>query len=240
MTEARDRLALGLDVSSLEEATPLARRLRPWFAVAKVGLELYVSEGPRAVTAMRNLGYDVFADLKLHDIPTTVERAARAAGRLGVRYLNVHAAAGPEVVRAFVDGFLSGAGEAGEPDAVPLGVTVLTSDPDVSAFDDRLRTATGAGCRGVVCSALEVASVKARHPGLVCVVPGTRPEGADHHDQARTATPAEAAAWGADLLVMARVVTRADDPEAAAAAVAREVAAAHPLSVTSRTQKLGY
>lgn len=216
-------LALALDVPDLDTALGLARRLRAHFTVAKVGLELYVAEGPRAVEAMQGLGYEVFADLKLHDIPTTVERAARAAGRLGVRYLNAHAAGGARMLEAFAAGLREGAAERGHADPVPLAVTVLTSDPDASAFDARLALAVDAGCGGVVCSALEVAAVKARHPYLVAVVPGTRPAGADRHDQARSATPAEAAAAGADVLVVGRAVTAAADPETAARAVLDEV-----------------
>lgn len=220
---ARDRLVLGLDVSTYDEAIGLAERLQPWFAVAKVGLELFTAAGPRIVEALRDAGYDVFADLKYHDIPTTVGRAARVAGRLGVKYLNFHAAGGLPMVRAGADGLREGAADGGHREPVPLAVTVLTSDPDASAFDARLATAVEAGCGGVVCSALEVASVKDRHPGLTTVVPGTRPAGSDPHDQARTATPGEAARAGADLLVMARVVVADDDPEAAAGAVTEEV-----------------
>lgn len=221
--EVRDRLVLGLDVPTYDEAIGLAERLGPWFAVAKVGLELFTAAGPRVVEALHGASYEVFADLKYHDIPTTVGRAARAAGRLGVKYLNFHAAGGVEMVRAGADGLREGAVEAGHPDPVPLAVTVLTSDPDAAAFDARLATAVEAGCGGVVCSALEVASVKDRYPDLTTVVPGTRPAGSDRHDQARTATPGEAARAGADLLVMARVVIAADDPEAAARAVTGEV-----------------
>lgn len=219
----RERLALALDVPEIEEAIALARRLRPWFGVAKVGLELFVAEGPRAIAAMRELEYDVFADLKLHDIPTTVARAARAAGGLGVRYLNAHAAGGGEMLTGFAEGFFDGAAAAGTPDPVPLAVTVLTSDPDASAFGDRLDLAVDAGCRGVVCSALEVERVKRRAPEFWTVVPGTRPRGAPLDDQARSTTPGEAAAVGADILVIGRPVTRATDPEAAAAAVFAEV-----------------
>jgi len=222
----RARLALALDLPDLAEALALARRLRPWFGVAKVGLELYVAEGPRAVAAMRDLDFDVFADLKLHDIPTTVARAARAAGRLGVRYLNAHAAGGFDMLTGFSQGFLEGAAAAGTPDPVPIAVTVLTSDPDVTAFGDRLDVAVDAGCRGVVCSALEVPRVKERAPEFFTVVPGTRPAGTSLDDQARSTTPGEAAAVGADLIVLGRPVTRAADPEEAAAAVFAEVSEA--------------
>jgi len=227
MTEAvRGRLALGLDVATPAEALSLADRLAPWFGVAKVGLELFTAAGPPIVEDLRQRGFEVFADLKYHDIPNTVGRAARAAGRLGVRYLNFHAAGGADMLRAGVEGLRAGASDAGHPDPVPLGVTVLTSDADASAFDDRLATAAAAGCGGVVCSALEVPVVKERHPSLVTVVPGTRPAGAETHDQARVATPGDAVRAGADLLVVARVVITAPDPEAAAAAVAEEVTTA--------------
>lgn len=226
MTEPRDRLALALDVPDLDAALDLAGRLRPYFGVAKVGLELYVASGPKAVTAFQDLGYSVFADLKLHDIPTTVERAARIAGGLGVTYLNAHAAGGLDMLRGFAAGFFDGASGAGLPRPVPLAVTVLTSDPDISPFDARLNAAGDAGCLGVVCSALEIARVKAHDGNLIAVVPGTRPRGASLDDQARSATPADAATAGADILVIGRAVTRAKDPEAAAAAVLDEVSTA--------------
>lgn len=223
MSAPKDRLALALDVPTLSEAERLVDRLAPWFGVAKVGLELYVAEGPSAVGAMRERGLAVFADLKLHDIPTTVERAARAAGRLGVNYLNVHAAGGEAMVRAGVEGFAAGAAEAGTVDATLLAVTVLTSDRDGGAFGDRLDVAHWAGCGGVVCSGLEVEAVKGRYPDLAAVVPGTRPVGAAAHDQVRSGTPGDAVRAGADLVVIGRAVTRAADPEAAAAAIAAEV-----------------
>ena len=93
----------------------------PWFGVAKVGLELYSAAGPDAITALADLGFDVFADLKLHDIPTTVGRAARVLGALGARYLNVHAAGGAAMLRAGVEGLREGAAGAGLPEPVPLG-----------------------------------------------------------------------------------------------------------------------
>lgn len=223
MMQARDRLALALDVPTVDEALTLGRRLRPYFGIAKVGLELYLAEGPRIVTLLRQEGYEVFADLKLHDIPTTVERAARVVGRLGARYVNAHAAGGLDMLRGFTAGLRLGASEAGVGEPVPLAVTVLTSEADASAFDARLAAAREAGCGGVVCSALEITRVKSRAPGMLVVVPGTRPVAADRHDQVRTAAPGEAVAKGADVLVIGRVVTRARNPEAAAAGVVAEV-----------------
>jgi orotidine-5'-phosphate decarboxylase len=228
MTEwhpARDRLALALDVDSRGEALAMLDRLRPWFAVAKVGLQLFAGEGPEVLSTIRAEGFDVFADLKLHDIPTTVHNAARLVGVRGARYLTVHACAGRSVLRAGVTGFESGAGEAGHPIPVTLGVTVLSSDAEASAavFDERLATVRAAACPGVVCSALEVARAKQPPPGAFAVCPGTRPAGSVRHDQARVATPGEAIRAGADLLVIGRSVTAADDQQAAAAQIADEV-----------------
>lgn len=226
--DVRDRLALALDLDDLVSATRLAKALRPWFGVAKVGLELYSAHGPDAVGAMGELGYDVFADLKLHDIPNTVNRSASVLGSLGARYLTLHAHGGPAMLRAGVDGLDDGAASAGLPQPVALGVTVLTSDRDAPAhiLPKRVRVAVEAGCRGLVCAAGDVVEAKQYAPRLVAVVPGIRPAGVASHDQARPATPGDAIRSGADLLVIGRAVTQADDPAAAAAAVADEVAAA--------------
>lgn len=224
MHEARARLALALDVPDLAEAEALAGRLAPWFGVAKIGVELATAAGcPRAVETMAALGFDVFCDLKLHDIPTTVERAARVVGSLGARYLTLHAAGGEAMVRAGAEAMREGALAAGYCAPVPLAVTVLTSDPDATAFDARLDVAVAAGCAGVVCSVHELDRVRARDASLVTVVPGIRPGGSSPDDQARAGTPAQAMAAGASLLVIGRAVTRAEDPEAAAFAIAEEV-----------------
>jgi orotidine-5'-phosphate decarboxylase len=222
----RARLAVALDVATLDDAIALARQVGPWIGVAKVGLELFTAEGPSAVTALRGLGFEVFYDAKYHDIPTTVGRASRVAGRMGVRYLNAHAAGGLDMLKAFADNLREGAVEAGHGEPLPLAVTVLTSDADASAFDARLDTAVAAGCAGVVCSALEVGRVRARSPELVAVVPGVRPVGAPTDDQVRSATPGEAAAAGAALVVLGRPVTRSEDPASAAAAIYDDVAGA--------------
>jgi len=111
MTDARDRLALALDVPDLDAATALATSVAPYFGIAKVGLELFSAAGPAAFTRLRALDLHVFADLKLHDIPTTVGRAARVLGGYGLTYLNFHAAGGVEMLRAGVEGLLAGARE---------------------------------------------------------------------------------------------------------------------------------
>ena len=212
----RERLALALDVDDLDAAGKLAARLDPWFGIVKVGLELFVTAGPTAVEALASPQRRVFLDLKLHDIPTTVGRAARVAGHLGVSFLTLHCAGGADMVRAGVEGLAQGADEAGHPPPVALGVTVLTSEPDASAFAARLEVAAAAGCGGVVCSVAEAGRVKAAGP-LLAVVPGIRLPGGSAHDQARVGSPTAAVRAGADLLVVGRAVTASPDPEAAAA-----------------------
>jgi orotidine-5'-phosphate decarboxylase len=225
MDEARSRLAIALDVDDLVEAVRIAREVKPWFGVAKVGLELYSAVGPDAVSAMIDLGYDVFADIKLHDIPTTVGRSATVFGALGVRWLNFHAAGGEAMLRAGVEGLLSGAERAGNVEPCPLAVTVLTSDDTASkdVLRERAELAVSSGCRGVVCAAADIAVIRSVDPKLVCVTPGIRPEGADRNDQGRAATPGAAIGAGADVLVVGRPVTAAADRGAAAAAVHEEV-----------------
>jgi orotidine-5'-phosphate decarboxylase len=221
MTEPR--LALALDVPDLDDAATLAKRLDEWFGVAKIGLELFSAAGPAAIERMQQLGFDVFLDLKLHDIPTTVNRAARVLGRRGVRYCNFHAAGGEAMLRGAVEGLAEGARDASLPAPVALAVTVLTSDPDASTFDTRLGAAIASGCGGVVCSVHEIERVKQAREDFVTVVPGTRLEGGDLHDQARSGTPFEAARLGADVIVIGRSVTQADDPEAVAQRIARGI-----------------
>ena len=224
--EVRARLALALDVDDLVEAIRLVRALSPWFGVAKVGLELYSATGPDAIATMVDQGMAVFADLKLLDIPTTVAKSARVMGTLGVTYLTLHTRAGVDHLRAGVDGLADGAAAVGLPAPTALGVTVLTSEPaDPAALDERLAVAVEAGAGGLVCAASDLAEATRRAPGLIRVVPGIRPAGVGADDQARPATPTEAVVAGADVLVIGRAVTAAADPQAAAAAIAAEVAA---------------
>jgi len=225
----RDRLALALDVEDLPAARALAGRLAPWFGVAKVGLQLFVAEGPSAVRALAADGFSVFLDLKMHDIPTTVGRAARRARAISATYLSVHAAGGEAMVRAAVEGF-GAPGAEGLPERAGgvLAVTVLTSEKDApeSLIADRAELAFACGCAGVVCAASDLAAVRKAAPQLLAVVPGVRLLGSCADDQARVATPAAAAAAGAGLLVIGRTVSGADDPEDAARRVAAEVASA--------------
>lgn len=224
--ELRRRLALALDVDDLVVALRLAHGLAPWFGTMKVGLELFAAAGPDAVTSVAAVGVDVFADLKLHDIPTTVGRAARVLGTLGARYLTLHGAGGPAMLRAGADGLRAGAAEAGLPEPVPLAVTVLTSEPEAGTHVLHQRVTAGleAGCGGFVCAVADLATVRHLAPRAVVVTPGIRPEGSAADDQGRPATPAAALDAGADLLVLGRPITRADAPVEAARALIRGLA----------------
>ncbi len=218
-------IAVALDAPDLETAARWAGLVTPHVSTVKVGLELYLRYGPGIVASIRGAsGVQIFLDLKLHDIPATVAGAARAVARLRPNLLTVHAAGGPEVVRAAVEA---------APDTTVAAVTVLTSlsDADLarigmgSSLNDAVRRlavlAVGAGARGLVCSPREVAAVRAEvGPGVTLITPGVRPAGSAAYDQARTATPEEALRAGADLLVIGRPITGAPDPGAAAAAIA--------------------
>lgn len=218
----RRRLALALDVDDLVEAHRLAAALRPWFGVAKVGLELFSADGPDAISALRDLGYQVFLDLKLFDIPTTVHRSTRVLGSLGVEYLTLHALGGVDMLRAGVEGLNEGAERAGLPAPTALAVTVLTSDDTAPPHivPNRVRVALEGECGGLVLAAADLQIARELAPRLKRIVPGIRLPGGQRHDQARAATPQEAIANGADLLVIGRAVTKAEDPAAAAASIA--------------------
>jgi orotidine-5'-phosphate decarboxylase len=218
-------VAVALDAPDLESAARWAALVTPHVSTVKIGLELYLRYGPDVVASIRGAsGVHVFLDLKLHDIPATVAGAAKAVSRLRPEFLTVHAAGGPSVVRAAVEG---------APGTCVAAVTVLTSmgaedlarvgvPGSVSDAVRRLSVmAVEAGARGLVCSPQEVAAVRAEvGPDVTLITPGVRPSGSGVDDQARVATPVEAIRSGADLLVIGRPITRASDPGAAAAAIA--------------------
>jgi orotidine-5'-phosphate decarboxylase len=221
----RERLCAALDFGAWAAAEEFARAVSPEVGLLKVGLELFAAEGPAVVRRAAGLGRPVFLDLKLHDIPNTVEGAARSAAACGAALLTVHASGGAEMIRAAV----RGAG----PGVRVLAVTVLTSlddaalarvglaGPAQSAVLRLAELALDAGAHGVVCSPLEVAAVRgALGPGPLLVVPGVRPAGAARGDQARVATPREAVRAGADVLVIGRPLRDAADPAGAARAIA--------------------
>jgi len=217
--DVRSKLAVALDVDDLVLATRIGKELLPYFGVAKVGLELFSAAGTDAVVTMAEMGYKVFLDLKLHDIPTTVRKTARVLGAVGASYLTLHAFGGVSMLRGGVEGLRDGAAAAGLDAPVALAVTILTSDSGAPPhiLGNRVRAALEGGCGGVVCAAGDVREAKQLAPRLLAVTPGIRPAGADANDQARTSTPQAALDAGADLLVIGRVVTEADDRSAAAA-----------------------
>ncbi|HEX4337700.1 MAG TPA: orotidine-5'-phosphate decarboxylase [Polyangiaceae bacterium] len=231
---ARQRLAFPLDYPDLATARRGAELVRESAGVLKVGLELFVREGPPAVALGAELGCDVFLDLKLHDIPATVDGAVASAAALGVRYLTIHAGGGPRMVEAAVRRAATD-----NPALVILAVTVLTSLDDadlgkmgipLSASDHALGLALAAreaGAAGFVCSPSEVKRMRqAFGPDVVLVIPGIRPAGASVGDQKRTGTPREAIQDGADVLVVGRPIRDAQDPAAAARAIVEEIAEA--------------
>lgn len=223
--ELRSKLCVALDVDDLVEAGRLGRELRPWFGAAKVGLELYTAAGADAIGSLIEMGYDVFLDLKMYDIPTTVEKASRVLGALGVTYATYHAQGGLDVLKAGADGLREGAANAGLPEPKPLAITVLTSDSGAPEhiMPKRVLTAVEAGMAGLVCSVDDVKEASHYAPRLLTVTPGIRPEGTDSHDQARVATPKTAIEAGSDLLVIGRAVTLADDRAAAAESIIESI-----------------
>jgi orotidine-5'-phosphate decarboxylase len=235
---ARDQIALAVDLP-LAEGLLAWERVAPHIGVAKVGLSLFVEHGPAAVDAFLNRGAKVFLDLKLHDIPNTVELAATRAGALGVSYLTIHASGGAAMVKAAVQGAAAGALKAGFSPPIVLAVTVLTSMSDSALAEVGVkstaavqaeslgRLAVSAGAGGLVCSARETARLRSiLGPSVVLCTPGIRPRGADLNDQARTETPRTAIESGANLLVIGRPITGAVDMAVAAKAIETEVASA--------------
>ncbi|WP_405151803.1 orotidine-5'-phosphate decarboxylase [Sphaerisporangium sp. NBC_01403] len=221
-------IAVALDAPDLETAARWAALVTPHVSTVKVGLELYLRYGPDVIASVRGAtGIQVFLDLKLHDIPNTVAGAARAVARLKPAILTVHAAGGRAMIQAAVES---------APNTVIAAVTALTSlsEADLERIgvrgpaSDAVRRlaveAVGAGAQALVCSPREVAAVRAEvGPGITLITPGVRPAGSDTQDQARVATPEQAIADGADLLVIGRPITGAADPGAAAAGIAAAI-----------------
>ncbi|MDX6217710.1 MAG: orotidine-5-phosphate decarboxylase [Frankiales bacterium] len=230
---SRAPIAVALDAPDLETAARWAQAVTPHVAVVKVGLELFCRTGPAVVDTVRGgSGVDLFLDLKLHDIPNTVAGAAKAVAGLKPTYLTVHASGGRDMVRAAVDA---------APGVTIAAVTILTSlseavlaevglqGPSLDAVRRLAALAVEAGAGALVCSPQEVAAVRAEvGPGITLITPGVRPAGADVQDQARVATPEQALADGADLLVIGRPITGAPDPGVAAAAIAASLTSRAP------------
>jgi len=216
------RIIVALDVPEADAALALAARLDPKLCRVKVGKELFVAAGPAVVARLQERGFEVFLDLKFHDIPNTVAGACRAAAKLGVWMMNVHASGGAAMMRAARDAV---AGVARPP--LLIGVTILTSlaDDELAqvgfaggAADnvERLaRLARASGLDGVVCSAEEAQALRrATGDDFVLVTPGIRLATDARGDQARVVTPREAVRLGSDYLVIGRPITGAADPAA--------------------------
>lgn len=225
-------LILVLDAPSLRDVAPVLNRLRGRVRWTKIGLEMFTACGPDCVREVADSGFDVFLDLKLHDIPNTVARAVESAARLPIKMLTLHAAGGRDMMRRAVK-----ARDQFAPHLLLLGVTVLTSlaendlheigvDAPPEAQVVRLaRLAVECGLGGLVCSPLEIAPLRAQLPPSVKLIsPGIRPAGVGSgDDQARVMTPAEAARAGANFIVVGRPIFKATDPAAAAATILAEL-----------------
>jgi orotidine-5'-phosphate decarboxylase len=232
--DARRRLAFALDYPTLDAARGGVEQVHESAGVLKVGLELFVKEGPSAVRLADGLDCDVFLDLKLHDIPATVDRAVGTAAQLGVQFLTVHASGGPAMVEAAARrADKEGTG------LTLLAVTVLTSldeaDLRATGVDAapavqvlRLaRLALEAGAPGLVCSMHEVGALRAAlGPEPILVTPGIRPAAGGTADQKRVGTPTDAIQAGSSVLVVGRPIRDADNPGAAARAILDEIARA--------------
>ena len=222
----RDRLALVLDFPDLASAQAALAPVGDYVRTVKVGYELFFAAGPAAVTTFADAGYDVFADLKLHDIPNTVANGARSVARLGAKYVTVHTPGGEAMVRAAVEGLAQGAAEVGLTNPCALGVTVLTSETTAPPAEVERRMTIGrdGGCGGFICAGAEIATAHRVAPGLITYIPGIRLAGADVNDQGRPTTPGDAIRAGATILGIGRTVTAAADPVAEMQRVYDEVA----------------
>lgn len=217
MKEKRPIIALDFasreEVKSFLEQFPSQEKL-----YVKVGMELYYAEGPNIIAYLKGCGHSIFLDLKLHDIPNTVEAAMRVLAGMGVDMTNVHVAGGVEMMQAAKRGLGT--------KAVLIAVTQLTSTSEEQLRNDQniqtslqeavlhyAKKAAQAGLDGVVCSAQEVAMIKqATEQDFICLTPGIRPIGSDVGDQKRVMTPADAARIGSNYIVVGRPITKAENP----------------------------
>jgi orotidine-5'-phosphate decarboxylase len=211
-------IVVALDVSDIDRAETLARSLEGRVGMFKIGLELFAAHGPAAVLRLRDYG-PIFLDLKLHDIPNTVERAARNCARMGVAMISVHALGGEAMMRAAVRGAAQGSAGTDSPAPLVAGVTVLSSlsGEELASSASLAFEAKASGAGAVVVSGEDVRVVReVVGDAFVVVVPGIRPAGSNGHDQVRILTPEEALEAGADYLVIGRAIT--DSPDLAATA----------------------
>ena len=225
----KNPIIAALDVPTAEEALNLAQQIAPVVGAFKIGSELFTSAGPDIVKRVRATGAEVFLDLKFHDIPNTVAKAIASATRLDVQMLTIHTSGGLEMMRAAEKSAQETAKQAGLQCPLVLGVTVLTSSNDATLAEIGCKAdtekqvsqlgqlAVKAGLRGLVCSPLEISSLrKILPPQIQLVTPGIRTGAEKSDDQRRTLTPKEALDAGANWLVIGRPITAAENPRAAA------------------------
>ena len=224
-------LILALDCETADEAAPILRQLSGRLRWVKIGLQMFTAYGPDYVRRVADLGFNVFLDLKLHDIPNTVAKAVQSLSPLPIGMLTLHTSGGREMMEWAVK-----AQRQYKPDLQLLGVTVLTSMDDTAlngtgvpgsaaAQVERLaKLAAAAGMSGLVCSPHEVAPLRAALPaGVQLVTPGVRPADSAKDEQKRVMTPGDAARAGSSYIVVGRPILRAADPAAAAAAILRDL-----------------
>jgi len=231
MTPGGPRIIVALDFPEPEMALDFSRRLEPSLCRVKVGFELFTLSGPDIVLKLQALGFDVFLDLKFHDIPTTVARACTAAANMGVWMMNVHALGGRPMLQAAREAI-----DRASKRPLLIGVTVLTSHSQAELAEIGVETdiedevarlamlVKQAGLDGVVCSAREATHLRETcGPSFCLVTPGIRPSGSEQNDQTRIVTPKDAVQCGADFLVVGRPISRANDPLAVLQGIHREL-----------------
>ena len=224
-------LILVLDAQSPRDVAPTLRQLQGTVQWVKVGLEMFTACGPDSVREIAGLGFKVFLDLKLHDIPNTVAKAVESCARLPIGMLTLHTSGGREMMQWAIK-----AQQQHAPDLLLLGVTVLTStsaaglaETGVADFPEKQvvrlgQLAVDSGLRGLVCSPLEIAPLRSVLPSNVSLItPGIRPRDAKADDQTRVMTPAEAARAGASFIVVGRPIFKAADPVFAARSILADV-----------------
>lgn len=231
---ADPKIIVALDYDNQQDALLIAQRLDPQRCRLKVGKELFTIAGPDLIKTLHELGFEIFLDLKFHDIPNTVAKAVLAAAKLGVWMVNVHASGGGEMMRTTIDAMQTAEGR----QPILIAVTVLTSmDADglretginqtpAERVLELAKLTQNSGLAGVVCSAQEAQLLKQQLGSeFILVTPGIRPAFASVGDQKRVMTPAQAIAAGSDYLVIGRPITQADDPMQALRLIEAEILA---------------
>ena len=221
-------IAVALDAPNLSVAKEWAKQVSPFVSTLKIGLETYLRDGKDSIQSIREISdCEIFLDLKLHDIPATVAGACKSVLELNPKYLTVHASGGKDMIKAAAEAM---------PQTLIVAVTILTSineknlqeigfkNPANKSALDLALLAISAGARAIVCSPQEVSEIRRNVPKeIVLITPGVRPLGSNANDQQRIATPEEALTNGADLLVIGRPITSADDVGKAAKLISEEV-----------------